>query len=50
MRRHMINKQKFSVQLLIIFLPIILAIYLGAQKNPLIDDWDGSFDFPQHMF
>ena len=33
----------------IIFFSINLNMRFGAQKNRLID-WDGSFEYPQHMF
>ena len=35
-------------KILIIFLPINLNICFGCTKEP--SHWDGSFEYPQHMF
>ena len=42
------DKQKIQRKLLNIFLPLNLNIYFGCSKEP--SHWDGSFEYPQHMF
>ena len=38
----------FQCTIVNIFLPIIFNIYFGCSKEP--SHWDGSFEYPQHMF
>ena len=40
--------QKFQCKIVNIFLPIIFSICFGCSKEP--SHWDGSFEYPQHIF
>ena len=40
--------ENFERKIVNIFLPIWLNICLGCSKEP--SHWDGSFEYPQHMF
>ena len=42
------DKEFFLRENLIIFLPINLNMCFGCSKE--LSDWDGSFEYPQHMF
>ena len=41
-------KRNFQRKIVNMFLPIIFSIFLGCSKEP--SHWDGSFEYPQHMF
>ena len=43
-----LDKQKNQRKNVIIFLPISFNICFGCSKEP--SHWDGSFEYPQHMF
>ena len=43
-----LDKKNFQHKIVNIFLPIMLSICFGCSKEP--SHWDGSFEFPQHMF
>ena len=43
-----LDKQNISALKLNIFLPISCNICFGCSKEP--SHWDGSFEYPQHMF
>ena len=43
-----LDKQNFECKIINIFLPISFNICFGCSKEP--SHWDGSFEYPQHMF
>ena len=43
-----LDKQNFECKIVNIFLAISFNICLGCLKE--LSDWDGSFEYPQHMF
>ena len=43
-----LDKPNFERKIVNIFIPISLSICFGCSKGP--SHWDGSFEYPQHMF
>ena len=43
-----LDEKKMGLKIVNIFLPISFNICFGCSKEP--SDWDGSFEYPQHMF
>ena len=43
-----LDKKKNQRKIVNIFLPILFGICFGCSKEP--SHWDGSFEYPQHMF
>ena len=43
-----LDSQKNQRKIVNIFLPISFSLCFGCSKEP--SHWDGTFEFPQHMF